>query len=85
MDIKTVKIVSYTDLIDGMPSIAEAIHGADIKNVTWGDANHTLVSVESFRTNILGGIDGEFGDEGEKLESRLEDFESHNVYIDMEN
>ena len=85
MDIITVQLVHLSDLTEGLPNVICAIRDGDFSQVTWGDANRTLIDVDFFKLAIKDNIeDGVSEEEMTELTERLARLPAW-VYIDLEN
>lgn len=81
---QTVKFVTLSALFDGCPSMNEEMNEADV-DVTFGDADMTLVSVERFSATVLRHLDDALHNEYQVVEKRLADLKANDIYIDLEN
>lgn len=85
MEINSVKFVNLSDLLKGLKSAEDEIDAGDL-NVTFGDANHTLLTPKQFKAQVLNAI--ETGNilisENVELADRLTIIEEQDAMIDME-
>lgn len=80
--IETVSLIPESDLLDGLVDVREAVNDGDL-DVSFGDANRTLLSTDAYKTKVLDKIDIGDGDR-EAVIARLNELPA-GTYIDMEN
>lgn len=80
MTIQTVRFVNLWDLLQGHEAVKQAIADGDWSSITWGDANHTLISPERFKDEILFELEDVDASEVQRLIDSLD----RDVYLDME-
>lgn len=88
-NVKQVHFVSLSELIDGLNTVENAI-GVNDLDVSYGDADFTLLTIENFKEQVFSKIEDDLSlNDRDELLNRLENLpkllpQSTTIYIDME-
>ena len=88
-DIKQIHYIDVGSLVDGLDTVENAI-GVNDLDVSYGDADFTLLTIENFKEQVFNKIEDDLSlNDRDELLNRLENLpkllpQSTTIYIDME-